>query len=312
MKNINRKEFLILKLVIIILIFLFTFTLVAAYPMPTAVIGELSGEGASNAYVYITAYNQEDASTIYYNSLQSDSEGRFLDIIALDQGIEFTLKVQLLPQGANLDNDIVTYSFNNLNIGNDQYIDHVFVEQDPVTDDSDHEIPSSSSSGGGGNSVGKVIEVPDIDEIIGPDMSSSPLNEEQEEELLNLIDSGKSSNNNNNNNLDKVIDSDDKEPSYSVLDKLIAPIQEFDPVALMLLSSMVMIFGTIIILLVLPERYDSSEEEEKKAKNQIDKPIKERELSLKGKGNFTGDLDLQTEVNDLKENDFVFIGGKKK
>jgi hypothetical protein len=315
MKKRKLRDFVFWILLVIML--LFCMTMVLAYPMPTAIIGELSGEGSSNAYVYVTAFDLEDGTTLYYNSFQSDSQGRFVDVLSLDQSLEFMIQVQLLPQGGDLSTDGVVYSFNNLQAGDDQYIEHIFSIIDPndgVEEDSPTSSSSSSSSGGGGSSdnvVGRVIEIPDLDEIKETDQTSSPLTEEQEEELQDLIENGvdeeiEESNSYSNQESESLSEEENK----NVFEKLIPSMGDIDPVAVVLLSSMIMIFATILILLVLPESEKSSKEEEEKAKLINTKPINERNLSLHGEGGFTDSLDSKKEVKDLNENSFSFVGDK--
>lgn len=303
-----RKNILILLFIAALLILNSSLSL--AYPMPTAIIGELSGPGADHAYVYVTAFDLDDGSILYYSSYQADELGRFIDVFSLDEGEEFKLTVQLLSNIGG--SEVVSLSYD-LFSGEEIFIEYSF--PDLTEEDSEPDSIEEGSSGGGsgssGNTVGRVIEVPDVEEIKERDTSGSPLNEDQERELQELIEEE------SNERIVEDIEEEVKTSSrifnqiQTFFDIFLGPIKDSDSVAIMLLSSMLMVFITILVLLVLPEREKSDVEEIKKAEEEAKKPISERNLKLKGEGNFIGNLDSEKKVNDLKENEFEFIGKRK-
>ena len=119
-----KKFTIIFSLVFTLLLFLTQF--VFAYPVPSAVIGEVFGLGANHAYVFITASDPINADTLYYNSLQADDLGRFVDIIPLDSGTEFILTVQLLPSNGEMPQDSVTIVYEDVMAGDENYVNYTF------------------------------------------------------------------------------------------------------------------------------------------------------------------------------------------
>lgn len=314
--TITKQVGMVRNIVLLLFCFLVFSLSVAAYPTPSAVIGELTGPGSQLAYVYVTAFDLTNGNTLYYNSFQANEQGQFVEVIPLDTGTNFKLTVQFFPSTGTIEDDLVVLSYE-MQAGDEQYINYVFEDvEDSVTEEETEESESTGSEssggsgGGSGNSVGRVIEVPDLDEVIAPDMSGSPLTEEQEGQLEEIIENGDIVKDNqimDENGGQEILS---KEQSY--IDSLIEPIKNSDFVAMMLLASMIMVFITILILLVLPEREKSDEEEIKRAQEEANKPISKRNLRLKGEGNFVGNLDSEIKVNDLKENDFEFVGDTKK